>query len=188
MPVSSQDSLIAPHGLDTVIDFVNTLDVESGEDSLEAPGAAHTWLEQHGLLAPGARQARDDGAQALAVREALRAAMRANNAGAEDPAAWSVLERAARRGGLAVHFDACSSVALRADAGGVAGALAQLLASVAAAVPDGSWRRAKACRASDCEWAFYDRSRNRSGAWCDMAVCGNRTKVRAYRSRAGARR
>jgi predicted RNA-binding Zn ribbon-like protein len=48
---------------------------------------------------------------------------------------------------------------------------------------DGTWARVKACRAEDCRWAFYDFSRNRSGTWCDMAVCGNRAKVRAYRAR-----
>ncbi len=61
-----------------------------------------------------------------------------------------------------------------------------LLIPVAESIADGSWQRAKACRASDCMWAFYDRSRNRSGTWCDMAVCGNRTKVRAYRARSTA--
>jgi len=48
---------------------------------------------------------------------------------------------------------------------------------------DGTWARVKACVADDCQWAFYDSSRNRSGRWCDMAVCGNREKVRTYRSR-----
>jgi predicted RNA-binding Zn ribbon-like protein len=56
---------------------------------------------------------------------------------------------------------------------------------VAAAAADGTWERAKACRADDCRWAFYDQSRNRSARWCDMAVCGNRTKVRAYRAKRG---
>jgi predicted RNA-binding Zn ribbon-like protein len=42
----------------------------------------------------------------------------------------------------------------------------------------------KACALHDsCEWAFYDWSKNRSGTWCDMAVCGNRAKARAYRER-----
>ena len=41
----------------------------------------------------------------------------------------------------------------------------------------------KACPADDCRWAFYDRSRNRSGTWCDMSDCGNRAKARAYRKR-----
>ena len=46
-------------------------------------------------------------------------------------------------------------------------------------VADGTWSRLKACREDDCHWAFYDRSRNRSGQWCVMAVCGNRNKARA---------
>jgi predicted RNA-binding Zn ribbon-like protein len=44
----------------------------------------------------------------------------------------------------------------------------------------------KACDDEDCRWAFYDQSRNRSGKWCDMAECGNRHKVRRYRSRQAA--
>jgi predicted RNA-binding Zn ribbon-like protein len=29
-----------------------------------------------------------------------------------------------------------------------------------------------------CGWLFEDRSRNHTRLWCDMAVCGNRTKAR----------
>jgi predicted RNA-binding Zn ribbon-like protein len=65
----------------------------------------------------------------------------------------------------------------------VDGALGALLGTVAAAMADGTWSRLKACRADNCHWAFYDHTRNRSGVWCDMAVCGNRAKVRAYRHR-----
>ncbi|ASY62273.1 hypothetical protein SJ05684_c08100 [Sinorhizobium sojae CCBAU 05684] len=38
--------------------------------------------------------------------------------------------------------------------------------------------RLKIC--PNCEWLFLDRSRNRSRTWCDMAVCGNRTKARRH--------
>jgi predicted RNA-binding Zn ribbon-like protein len=41
----------------------------------------------------------------------------------------------------------------------------------------------KVCAADDCEWAFYDHTKNRSGAWCSMESCGNRAKGRAYRER-----
>ena len=41
-------------------------------------------------------------------------------------------------------------------------------------------RRMKIC--GNCGWLFIDRSRNKSRIWCDMAVCGNRTKAsRHYR-------
>src|SRR6266581_1962811 len=61
--------------------------------------------------------------------------------------------------------------------------LATLLAAVAESVASGSWERLKICRNPDCRWAYYDRSRNRSRAWCSMALCGNRAKARAFRSR-----
>lgn len=32
----------------------------------------------------------------------------------------------------------------------------------------------------NCEWLFLDRSKNKSRAWCDMAVCGNRVKARLH--------
>jgi len=51
------------------------------------------------------------------------------------------------------------------------------------AMADGTWSRLKACRRDVCRWLFYDRSRNRSAVWCRMAVCGNRTKTKAYRAR-----
>ncbi|MBP2235012.1 putative RNA-binding Zn ribbon-like protein [Sinorhizobium kostiense] len=38
--------------------------------------------------------------------------------------------------------------------------------------------RLKIC--PNCEWLFFDRSRNRSRTWCDMAVCGNRTKAKRH--------
>jgi len=58
-----------------------------------------------------------------------------------------------------------------------------LLLVVRAAQEQGSWSRLKACANSECRWVFYDRSRNRQGHWCEMAVCGNRLKNRALRAR-----
>jgi predicted RNA-binding Zn ribbon-like protein len=73
---------------------------------------------------------------------------------------------------------------LEPAAGGIAGALGQIAAGVYAAVADGVWERFKACDRDTCRWAFYDHSKNRSGRWCSMGVCGNREKsLRAYRRR-----
>lgn len=41
--------------------------------------------------------------------------------------------------------------------------------------------RVRVCSADDCDWLFMDQSKNRSRRWCDMTVCGNRTKARRYR-------
>ena len=61
--------------------------------------------------------------------------------------------------------------------------LFELLLIIRRAQEDGSWSRLKACANADCGWVFFDRSRNRQGSWCDMAVCGNRLKNREFRVR-----
>lgn len=47
--------------------------------------------------------------------------------------------------------------------------------------------RVKECAADNCNWLFYDASRNRSRRWCDMRDCGNRAKARRFRRRASER-
>ncbi len=172
-----------PHGLQLVVDFVNTLDVEAGEDGISARAALAGWLSARQLLTGSARVREIE--RALQLREALRAVMLAHNGGSVDAAAAGVLESAARRGALSVGFNVDGSTRVQALSDGLSGALARLLIPVTLADADGSWQRVKACRAEDCHWSFYDHSRNRSGRWCDMAVCGNRTKVRAYRTKRG---
>jgi predicted RNA-binding Zn ribbon-like protein len=177
------DTRPAPHRLDLVIDFVNTSDLDAGEEALGDPAGLSSWLTGHGLLAKGEPVGPEDLARALELREALRRTMLANNDGPSGEPAGEMLEQAARRGELSVRFRDGTSL-LEPCADGPDGALAALLAPVAEAMSDGTWARVKACRAENCQWAFYDFSRNRSGTWCEMAVCGNREKVRAYRARA----
>jgi len=174
-------NLEPPHSLQLVIDFVNTLDIETGAEELDTPDALARWLSERRLLDGTADES--DLAKAIELREALRAVLAAHNGGEPEPRAAAVLERTAEQGQLGIRFAADGSAALRTRTAGVPGALARLLAFVARSSTDGTWARVKACGADDCRWAFYDHSRNRSGRWCDMAVCGNREKVRTYRSR-----
>lgn len=44
-------------------------------------------------------------------------------------------------------------------------------------------RRLKMCHNPGCATVFYDRSKNNSRAWHDVATCGNQANVRAYRAR-----
>ncbi len=67
---------------------------------------------------------------------------------------------------------------------GAKAGLARLLVAMTDAEADGSWTRLKVCLADECQWAFFDTSRNRAGRWCSMAECGNKVKMR----RAYARR
>jgi predicted RNA-binding Zn ribbon-like protein len=109
--------------------------------------------------------------------------LRVNDGEPADPAAVETVNRAAAGLRLRIAFDRDGDPGLRPDHEGVRGALAALLAGVAVARANGTWARLKACSADDCQWAFYDRSKNRSGRWCSMRTCGNRTKTRAYRTR-----
>lgn len=182
MTVSTKN---APHGLDLLIDFVNTLDVEASVDALDCPSDLTTWLSTRGLLSETGESDATSFRVAIALRHALRQVLIAHNRTAKPSTeALSVLDRVAETGRLSVRFtDPTQTVSFEPRESGIAGALAAILAPAASASADGSWLRVKACAADDCRWAFYDLSRNRSGRWCDMAVCGNRTKVRSYRRR-----
>ncbi|HEY3867876.1 MAG TPA: CGNR zinc finger domain-containing protein [Actinocrinis sp.] len=50
----------------------------------------------------------------------------------------------------------------------------------------GTLRRLKLCHNTRCAVAFYDRSKNNSRVWHDLARCGNPANVRAYRARRSA--
>ena len=173
----------APVPLELVRAFVNTLDVEDSLDALEDRDQAQKWLIAHGLDGGEDSVDEEDRQRLIAVREALRRLLDANNAGDSPPAdALSVLNEQSAAAAVALRFDA-EGAALVTSCGGVDSAIARLLSIVHDSMNDGTWRRLKACPAEDCRWAFYDHSRNRSGSWCAMAICGNRTKTRSYRRR-----
>lgn len=78
---------------------------------------------------------------------------------------------------LARLLDALAKTLRQASPGSVAAATAHSVLRLIA-MPDPE--RMKIC--GNCGWLFIDRSKNRSRAWCDMAVCGNRAKAnRHYR-------
>ena len=173
----------APGPLRVVQQFVNSADLETGEDELDSPAALAAWLRERDLLPARKAVTAADHRRALDVREGLRAVLFTHNGGEYDPAAAERLERAADGATLRVGFPSGEPPALTPSCDGVSGALARLLGWVAASATEGSWQRLKACADPGCRWAFYDRSKNRSGRWCSMASCGNQEKARSYRAR-----
>jgi predicted RNA-binding Zn ribbon-like protein len=172
-----------PRELAAIQALVNTIDLETDDDQLDSPEALRRFLTGQGLLAASEPVGPADLARAVELREALRAMLRVNDGEPLDPAALEVVNRAAAGLPLQVAFDGEGHPVLGPGSAGCRGALAALLAGVAQASAQGTWERLKACSAESCQWAFYDRSKNRSGRWCSMQVCGNRTKTRTYRSR-----
>jgi predicted RNA-binding Zn ribbon-like protein len=171
----------APGELELVRQFLNTYDVEEGIDQVSTPERLRAWLAAQGLEAGPLGRA--DVERAIAMRESLRALTLANNGEPLELGAIAALNSVAAGAHLMVRFDDRGDTVLEPAGEGAEAALGELLAIVFRAVADGTWRRLKACRDDTCQWAFYDRSKNRSATWCSMEGCGNRAKARAYRAR-----
>jgi predicted RNA-binding Zn ribbon-like protein len=65
---------------------------------------------------------------------------------------------------------------------------AEVVALVVEAIAHNTWMRLKAC--PDCQWVFYDHTKNRNKVWCLMTAsgpqgrsCGSISKVRSFRER-----
>lgn len=61
--------------------------------------------------------------------------------------------------------------------------IAQIARSFAELLVHEEVRRLKICDNDDCQWVFFDESRNRVRRWCDDKMCGNLMKVRRFRER-----
>ncbi len=166
-----------------LVAFVNTLDLESGADAIAAPAELPAWIAANlaELALPGPVEAADH-ERLLALREALRALLRANNGGSAAPERLAALRAAAARSSYRARFDG-ERLGLEPAGAGLDPLAARLLLAVERLQASGAWPRLKACPAGDCEWAFFDTSRNHSRTWCSMEECGNKAKTRRYRAR-----
>jgi predicted RNA-binding Zn ribbon-like protein len=175
----------APAPLRLVQEYLNTNNIEGGHEGLPSPGALRDWLVDHRLLDLATEPTIEQLAQAIELRESLRALTAVHNQLPADAAgAIRVLNRAADDARLVPHLTSPDELALEPQVPGVAGALGRIVAVVHTAVADGTWTRLKACERDSCRWAFYDHSKNQSGRWCHSAVCGNRERSRrAYHRR-----
>jgi predicted RNA-binding Zn ribbon-like protein len=187
-PGNTSPEKTAPGPLELVQRFVNSIDLESGEDELTSPAALRDWLAERGLMGRDERVTKADLERTVDVREGVRALLLANSGLEADRERIERLDAAVARAAVRMRFRPGAEPALEPEAGGVDGAIARLMAVVAGAVEGGEWTRLKACHRDSCFWAFYDHSKNRSGRWCKMETCGNIEKARAFRERRRATR
>jgi predicted RNA-binding Zn ribbon-like protein len=165
-----------------LVAFVNTLDLETGADAIADPAGLAAWIGAN--LAELGEPAVDAAghARALALREALRGLLRANNGGEADAAELATLRDAAAHSTYRATV-AGDRLMLEPTGSGFEPLSARLLLAVERLQASGAWSRLKACTDDECEWAFFDTSRNRSRTWCSMEECGNRAKTARYRAR-----
>ena len=175
----------ASDDIELISSFVNTLEKNTtrpDEESLDSPEALRSWMDAQGIPA-GDRLGPKDFERAIEFREAMRLLLLSNNGADLDAGVLRRLRSAADAGLIRVEIEDDGQAYPRPAEVGVSALIARLLAAVADIQCAGTWERLKACAADDCQWAFYDTSRNRSRTWCSMEVCGNRAKTRAYRAR-----
>lgn len=183
----------APGSLVQVQDFVNTLNMERELEEFGDAEEARAWLVGHELLGESAAFAEADFQRLIDFREALRDSLAAHNGGSDEVASEVSRRRLndiARSVGLKAVFERDGDVQLAPAAepgASVEYAIGTILTIVFRATVQGTWQRLKACRSEDCRWVFYDNTKNRSGAWCIMDVCGARAKMRTYRQRSAAK-
>jgi predicted RNA-binding Zn ribbon-like protein len=168
----------APDGLAPIEQFVNEMRAATAHELI-------AWFERTGAAPPDLQAEDSDLAHALEVRENFRALLAANNGVPVDEAATRRINEALRRCGVVsvVSREAGTAVRYETSANGVDAILGHYLCAMLTAIDEGTWARFKACANADCRWAFYDRSRNHAGTWCEMRTCGSVFKMRRHRAR-----
>jgi predicted RNA-binding Zn ribbon-like protein len=172
-------SPVVPDDIGVLRDFVNTTDRELGTDALTTPAELTAYLHSTGLMERRTRSTDADLALARELRAGLRHALELNHVGESAPVPG--LESALDQLALELRWTG-DRVSLSPVDGGVRGALAKVAIAMSNAVADGIWWRLKICLSDECEWAYYDKSKNRSARWCEYG-CGDKLKMRAYRAR-----
>jgi predicted RNA-binding Zn ribbon-like protein len=176
-------SPVVPADIGVIRDYVNTTDHELGTDDLTTPADLTAYLHRTGLMAKRSRSTDEDLALARQLRAGLRRALELNHVGESAPV--PELDAALDRLPLELRWSG-NRVALAPTEHGVRGALANVAIAMSNAVADGIWWRLKVCSSDECEWAYYDKSKNRSARWCEYG-CGDKMKMRAYRARQRAK-
>jgi predicted RNA-binding Zn ribbon-like protein len=177
----------APGPLALVQDFVNTRNYLHGGDLLGNAEEATARLAERGLLEEGERIGEAERRHLVDFREELRRLLLAHN-GVAGEDAGALLDELVSSAALRVRFgpDGHPTLAPAAEGGPAERIIGRVVAEVVRAEAEGRWGRLKACRNEGCRWAFYDASKNHSGRWCNMQVCGARHKMQTYRKRKSA--
>src|ERR687888_6348 len=118
----------APGQLEHVRRFVNTADLETGEDELTSPEALAAWLAERDLLPAGGRVGPRALERAVEVREALRRLLLANNGAAPDPEAIETLNGVASSSSLSLRFEPGGQPAMAVSGTGPSAAVASIVA------------------------------------------------------------
>jgi predicted RNA-binding Zn ribbon-like protein len=196
MPI---DIPTTPHAhtadLEACLDLINTVELTDGVPEDHIPTAEDTiaFLAERDLAheADLRRQQRREGDAWLDRVRETRSALRElwdSQVEGRAPASGALVT-------LNALLDRAPRVELRATLAGVeithdhrpddptGEALARTAMPLVEAIATGQTDRFRICANDGCRWVFEDSSRAGRRRWCDMTTCGNRAKVRRFRSR-----
>jgi hypothetical protein len=170
----------APGGLALVQGLLNTRSTASGyPDLLDDESTAEAWLreglrewaELTGSVAGEQSISRRGLAELRALRASVRSYVQGDRAGVriDQP--------------IAVVSNNDGTLRTQPTGTGIRWVESAVWGAVLMAQDRETLRRLKLCRNDVCGSAFYDRSKNNSGVWHDVHVCGNAANLRASRAR-----
>ena len=159
--------------------FCNSINRENGADRFATPDGFDQWLLSEGH--PATRPERRPRTDRRVPRGAPCAHRRQPPPGRSPSDTWAAL--------AAVLTDVTFRIRARSDGLDLVAVspsptiafLGELAVICRHAHDVGNLRRLKSC--INCEWTIYDASKNQSGRWCSMNVCGGRHNARTYRQR-----
>ncbi len=174
----------APMPLLLVQAFLNTRCLEGDTDLLSDPDTARPWLVDTQLLPRTATVTNAELEVARSIRESIRRLLSFGCGETHGTFALRPLRELTNAHRACLTVDDQGKLRLVNPChNDLSDGLFDLLLIMRDAQEHGSWSRLKVCNNAECRWVFYDRSRNQQGHWCDMTVCGNRLKNRAFRAR-----
>ncbi|HEX7951674.1 MAG TPA: CGNR zinc finger domain-containing protein [Burkholderiales bacterium] len=179
---------------DLALDFINSeFGPESGRvECLGDDAQVIAWLRNAGVdvgnLQPPQGQRGTLLAAALALRKTARDLVMSRKAGrAGDPTALNLLlARGATWQELVWKKAKAPERVLHRRVASEEDLLLPVAEAVANLVVEGDFDLIRKCENPDCTLLFYDRTKAHRRRWCDMAACGNRMKVAAFRARQSA--
>ncbi len=181
--------------LTACLDFINSEELTAGipDEHMPTVDVAVAYFAERGLAhedALRAQAARDGDAwlrRLYATRAALREAWDAQVDGRTPPAdALAVVNDVLRHAGVVELRAGPTGIGVghrHVDDDPTGEALARVVQPLVDAIAAGETSRFRVCANDGCRWVFEDTSRAGRRRWCDMTTCGNRAKVRRFRSK-----
>jgi hypothetical protein len=172
---------MAPGGVALVQDFLNTKAIGDHQDLLADPVLAQSWVT-HAVQAWSTTRGDEelpptltptDVTKLRALRDMIAGLITGDVGGS--PGIGSVPASFALSDSGDVRLEPAGS--------GWRWLASALWGEILLSQQTGTWRRLKRCHNPGCRSTFYDRSKNNSGVWHDVKVCGNAANLRASRAR-----